>query len=796
MNVNARRIELTDPGLRSLCLAIAIALALPTGVFAQDVKPVAQPETAVPEQTAAPDEATAPEETEEGDEPASDELFSLDDSDDPERLKDLIQIRNSVEFGLLYVSDDSFRFGRYSGLNRKGLAAVLNLDVLMRDAYDSDSASYWSFRASDLGIDSRTAAFEIGVQGKYRLQVDYSQIPNFRSESGSTIYDGAGGSELTLPSNWVASGTTAGMTRLLSSLQSFDLKTQRRRAGVSLSGVLTRHLDYSTSYRRETKEGTRTIGAVFGNSGGNPRAVLLPEPVDYTTEQFDAMLRFSTRKFQLDAAYYLSVFSNDDRALTWTNPYSAIAGWAAGTGYPAVGQLSLPPDNRFHQVSLNAGYNFSESTRLSASYARGRMTQNELYLPYTNIPSLAASITQPLPRDSLDGRIDTTVANLRLASRPTDNFSWNASYRYDERDNRTPRDEYVYIGGDSQLQDTGVASSRRRFNEPYSFREEQLKLDASYRLFGNTDVSAGIQRSKIDRTYLEREQADEDTYWFGIHSNISDRFNGRLRYTHSRRDGSTYVGNEPFLSGYSPGYTSTIVAGWENHPGLRRFFEADRDRDQMTATVEFSASEAFALSAALDYAYDDYTTSEIGLIDSKVASFTLDAVYAPSPVWSVYAFQTYEQLNANQNGQSFAGGANQVPQSIDPRRSWFVHHRDRIDSTGVGYKRSFSSGHVELGIDYLHSKSRSGLEFAVGSALTTRPLPRDQTQLDSLTIHASYKLKENLSLRANYWYERFRSMDWAVDGIEPNTLANVILLGEDSPDYSVQVVSLSMVYRF
>lgn len=785
MNVNERRIEVTNPRLRLLCLAIAMALALPAGALGQEVKADAPPVTAEQEEPA------------EIAKPATDELFSPDESDDPELLRDLTQIHSTVEFGLFHVSDDSFYFGRYTGLNKQGPGVVLNFDILKRGAYDSGDASFWSFRGENLGIDSRTAAFEFGVQGKYKLHVDFSQIPNFRSESGATIYNGAGSSELTLPSDWVGGGTTATMTRLLSSLQSFDLKTQRRRAGIGLNGVLTRHWDYSASYRRETKEGTRTIGAVVGNSGGNPRAVLLPEPVDYTTEQYDGMLRYTTRKFQLEAAYYLSVFTDGNRALTWGNPFTTIAGWAPGTGFPtAVDQLSLPPENKFHQASLNAGYNLTESTRLSASFSRGRMTQNEAFLPYTNIPSLAASITQPLPRDSLDGRIDTTVANLRLASRPTTKFSWNASYRYDDRDNRTPRDEYVYIGGDSQVQDTGVASSKRRFNEPYSYREEQLKLDASYQLFGNTDVSAGLQRSKIDRTYLEREQADEDTYWLGINSNISDRFSGHLRYTHAQRDGSTYVGNEPFLSGYSPGYTSTVVAGWENHPGLRRFFEADRDRDQMTATLEFSASEAFTLSAALDYAHDDYTTSEIGLVDSKVESVTLDAVYSPSPLWSAYAFQTYEQLNADQDGQSFAGGANQIPQSSDPNRSWFVHHRDRIDSSGFGYKRSLSSGHVEFGFDYLHSKSRSGLDFAVGSALLTRPLPRNQTRLDSLNIHASYKLKENLSLRANYWYERFRSSDWALDGIAPNTLANVILLGEDSPDYGVQFVSLSMVYRF
>ena len=804
MNAEAMNIDLTAPRLRSLCLAIAIALAtMPCASLAQDAPapPATAPPAATQAQGASAEEAGAKAEDEEESakeaQSAGGELFSVEDSDDPERLKELTQIRSSVEFGLFYVSDDSFKFGRYTGLVDQGPELLLNLDIFKRGDWDSDDAGYWSLQAADLGLDSRRAEFEVGVQGKYAVTVDYSEIPNYRSDSVSTIYDGAGSDELTLPSDWVGSANTAGMTRLLSSQQSFDLETQRRRAGVGLRGVLGRNWDFSTSFRRETKEGTRSIGAVFGNSGGNPRAVLLPEPVDYTTDQFEATLRYTTRKWQLDATYHVSLFSDDNDSLTWENPFTTIGGWSAGTGFPSgVGRLSTPPDNSFRQLAINGAYNFSDHTRISAGFEWGRMRQDDNFLPYTNIPLQAASITQPLPRDSLDGRIDTTLVTLNIASRPTDWFSWNASYRYDDRDNETPRSEYVYIGGDSQLQNTAVNSSFRRYNSPYSYRNEEFKLDGSFRLWGDFNLSVGAQDSEIDRTYLEREQADEDSYWIGLRGNLADQFDLHMLYTDSRRDGSTYVGIGPFLDSYSPGYTSTVVAGWENHPQLRRFFEADRKRDQFTGMVDWSASQSFTLSAEVNYSFDDYDSSEVGLVDSKNLSATVDAVYAPSQDWSLYAFQTYEQLNANQAGHSFAGGANQIPQSSDPRREWFVHHGDRIDTTGFGYKRLFGSGRGEFGIDYLRSKTSSELDFEVGSLLTTRPLPDNETRLESINVHATWKLQDRWSLRAGYWFEHYDSSDWALDGIEPNQLANVILLGEDSPSYRVHVVTFSMIYRF
>jgi hypothetical protein len=41
-----------------------------------------------------------------------------------------------------------------------------------------------------------------------------------------------------------------------------------------------------------------------------------------------------------------------------------------------------------------------------------------------------------------------------------------------------------------------------------------------------------------------------------------------------------------------------------------------------------------------------------------------------------------------------------------------------------------------------------------------------------------------------------KATDFAVDGILPDTLSNVLLLGEGSPRYDLTLVSLSYRYRF
>jgi hypothetical protein len=75
-------------------------------------------------------------------------------------------------------------------------------------------------------------------------------------------------------------------------------------------------------------------------------------------------------------------------------------------------------------------------------------------------------------------------------------------------------------------------------------------------------------------------------------------------------------------------------------------------------------------------------------------------------------------------------------------------------------------------------------------------LPTSHTTLESVSVYGSCRLRENLTLKLRYWYEDYESDDWQLDGIVPNQLANVITLGEQSPDYGVHVVYASMEWRF
>jgi MtrB/PioB family decaheme-associated outer membrane protein len=759
MNVRTR----SHPSRHLLAAAIAFALLAPAPALAQDDFSL--------------DQAPAP-------------------TEDPAAVRELTTTFSDVEFGLGYVDDDARRFGRYTGLDDKGLFGVFNLDWNRRAPYDSADPTYTRLILQDLGLASRQAHFDHGRQGDYRVRIDYQQMPMLRNDSGSTIFRGVGSTLLTLPLGWVPAQNTAGMTALASALEPVDIGHERRRLGLRFDKQLTSRWDLSTRYRTEDKDGLKTIGGVIGNSGGNPRAAILPEPIDYRTREAEVALNYADRRKQLELRYLVSVFEDDNTSLVWQNPYAAINGWDASAGYPTgYGELSLPPDNQFHQASVAFGYRWSDRLRLSADAAFGRMTQDEAFLPYTVNPVLAASITQPLPRNSLDGRIDTTVANVRISGQPTDRFHWGASVRYDDRDNRTPRDEYVYIGGDSMTQDTSATSNRRRYNEPYSYRDTRIKADAGYRFGSRTQLSGSVEARDTHRTFSEREDARETTWTLGLRHAASDWFSGSLKLMRAERDGSTYHGDHPFLSGYDAGYTDTVPGGFENPPGLRKYYQANRTRDRYGLNLSFTPGDAWSIDIDAQRLKDEYHRSELGLLSSDNRSWTLETTFAPTARWSAYAFHTWERIGQDQAGVS-TRGASREADAVDPARHWRANHHDRMGTTGAGFSWNVIDKRLDLGFDWLDARSDGRIDVVAGSALTFAPLPPNRTRLESFSLYGKYRVRQDLSVVVRWWNERYRATDFAVDDIAANQLANVILLGEDSEDYDVNVVTVSMAYRF
>ena len=651
-----------------------------------------------------------------------------------------------LDIGVGYVSDDSYKFGEYNGLYKQGAYFIGDADLRVR----GEDAKYWDIRATNLGLDSRSISIEGGKQGSYKLLFSYDELPHYISDSTVTPFLGVGSNNLTLPASWVRGTSTATMTDLSNSLHDQNLETKRKRLGLGATLIASGNWQYAVNFRRETREGTQAVGSSFFFNSAQ-----LVMPVEYVTQQIDVSASYARDKLQAKFAYYGSLFSDDNTALTWQNPYSSANGADSG-------QLALPPDNEFHQIMASLGYDVSEKVRATGEIALGRMTQNANFLAPTVNTSLAG-YPFALPRNSLDGEVDTTNVNLKLASTLTPDLRMNLAYIYNGHDDKTPQAAYTWITTDS------LVNAVTRTNLPYSFTQTKLKFDADYRFTGSTKLTAGIDNDVNKRTYQEVSNTTENTYWAKVKTRAPKNVEVTLKLAHAVRD----VGNYEVLPWLNPA----------ENPLLIKYNMADRDRDQGALRIELLGLEDMTIGFGIDYAKDNYTNSVVGLTESKDITYSADATAILSEKTNLYVYLNHEKINSTQLGSSTA-----------TTPDWTGQNEDTVNTLGLGVKHTFIEKKLNVGADYNVTKSRG--KVLVDTGAVGAGFPDNTVDLQTLKLYATYQMRDNLSLKGTFVYERFDSTNWSIDGVAPDTIPNVLSLGAVSPTYNVHVIMMSLRYKF
>jgi MtrB/PioB family decaheme-associated outer membrane protein len=760
---------------------------------------------------------------------------------DEQRYRELTTLASEIELGVLYDFSNDERFGNYTGLLDDRPYLLGNLDLRQRGLFGGGDDVYGRLRGLNLGLDSRFVGAEIERQGHYGLLFEFDQLPVFQSETAQTFFLPGGDENLVLPTPWTPGATGAAMTQLPASLREIDIDWDRLRYSGGGFVELPADLSFDVRYDHEVKTGQKLVGAMMGISGGNPRSLVVPEPLDYVTQQLDAALRYGGEDLQLSLGYYGSAFNNRTSSLTWQNPYTAVAGaWDPSAGFDCGGAVvagcgsgrkGVAPDNWFHQVLASGGYNLPRHTRVTLSGAFGWMLQDENFLPYS-VNSALAAVTQAglptvgsdlaaLPRSSLDAEIFTSVVDFHVTSRPVERLDVDLGYHFDNRDNETPRDVYVYIRGDAEDQSVdGLDSDQARINLPYSFTQHRVDVDAGYEVWRRTTVGLGYAWELTERDFQEVEELTEHSVRAILRSQPWSLLGTRLTYAHAWRTGDDYKGNLPFIQGHTAvpiedalqaclnsGLVPTPECPFENHPLLRKSYLADLESDEVKFMLTLLPLEQLSVGLHLNWALEDYHDSEVGLTEASRLSPGVDFTWTPVERITTHAFYSWQQYRTEQNGWSFQGptGANPnrpFQQIQDPTRRWSSRDTDDTHTAGFGFDYAVLPDRLSAGADYVFADSRGDIDFWVGSALSAGvPYPNSESQQHNVSVHTEYRFTESVSMRVGYLFAHFDWEDWAVDGIGPTSLtcgasACVIGSGRHSEDYVANVVSWSLVYRF
>ncbi len=648
----------------------------------------------------------------------------------------------SVELGAGLVSAGSAKYGDATGLDRSH--AIVNGSLRYRD-----EEGFWvDAAASDLGLAVRTLSAQGGQDGVFKLQFGYSELPHRLYDTGVTPFEGVGGSRLTLP---FAPAATTGAMPLALYQHAADAGFERKRieGGATLQTVP--EWRWSVNVRRDKRDGLQLMGGSFYSTASQ-----LLVPVDQATDEIEASGAYQSGTLRAGVGWQLSRFRNHAASVTWDNPFTQVVAGAA------QGQLALAPDNDFHQVWANAGWDPLPELQLTGDLAAGTMTQNAPFLDPTLNNTLGVTAAD-LPQASLQGKVNTFNGSLRATATPMAGLRLNATYARDVRDNRTPSNVWPALSTDM------FVGATERTNLPYDFKRDRIKLAADWRGPAKLNLAGGVDWDRRERSYQEVVNTHETTFWARGSRPLGADTALELKLAHGERHHSTYG-------------TVTQISPPEN-PLLRKYNLADRTRDSAGARLDLKPTEIASVTLNADWAYDDYDRSPIGLTDSRTVDLGMDVAVAVSDDLQLRGFAQLERIRSRQAGSAAFASPD-----------WRANSRDATHLLGLGLRQALLNGKLTLDGDLTFARTSS--RVAVDPGPVTAPFPTAHTTQDGLRLQAAYQVQPRITLTGSWWYERYVSRDWHLDGVGPDTVSNLLALGDQPARYHVNVVRLAVRYSF
>ena len=621
---------------------------------------------------------------------------------------------NALGVGLGYATSAGPRFGEYNGINEKGYYGIVDFNVVNRD----DETGTWTrVFGRNLGLEDVRLRAEQNRQGDWGYFVEYSRIPRFEPLTPQTGVTGIGSNNLTVPTTPATNGNT-------------PLNTRRDALGLGFDKFLGGNWDLQVRFKNEEKDGARIFAR--GTTGTPPAPAVgffefTPEPINSTTQQLDAKVNYIDERLQLTGGYYGTLYDNHNTQLNINGGNAALSS--------EFNPIALPPDNQSHQVYLTGGYGFTSTTRGTFKVAYAKQIQDD---PFINVPLLAG-----VP-SNLQGRVDTTLVQAGVTSRPIPKLTLLADFRYQDRDDKTP--QFVYGTPGSTTDGT---------NDVRSVKTTNGKLEASYALPDSFRLTGGIDYQQIWRNTAPvrivsyRETTDELSYRLELRRMMSETLTGAVSYIHSDRGGSPF--QQTVVVGGAPG--SNLIAPINL---------ADRKRDKVRLSANWMPTEPLSVQFYVDNAWDSYTDrdgSGLGVRKGSYQNYSIDASYAFTQDFQATAWYSINNTSIDQTTCENASSAGVCPSTTtDP--IWSAGLKSTSNNFGAGL-RGKPHAKVDVGADLSYSEIKDKYDqSAVTAGASVPSIPTITTKLTRVTLYGKYALDPKSGIRLDYVYDRFSSDDW------------------------------------
>nr|WP_319565785.1 MtrB/PioB family decaheme-associated outer membrane protein [uncultured Rhodoferax sp.] len=672
-------------------------------------------------------------------------------------------------------------FDQYSGIRKdSSTAALLGIDYSLRK---DDPATSVEFQGSDLLGDSRELRLVWKRPGDWSLSAEYGELVHHDINQVNTglVNPGSVAPQVSSLIGGVGTGSN------------FDLQTKRSKFGVVYTKTISDRMQLAVDLKSENKQGSRLFGVgmncptvydptCLGTTGINVgwATLMLPEPVDSNHSQIEVRLSYTLEKLRFNVGYYGSFYRNANSSINPTvagnlyNPVGTLLPGSLGLLGYLNQPIALSPDNQMHQFDLSGNYDFTDKTRGLFKLAYSTASQDDNFV----------GVSQP-GTASLGGRVNTSLVQLGVNSRPIPKLTLSGDVRYSNKDDQTP----VAIYNNNAIGNTPFT------NQQLSSQKTNAKLQAHWQFNSDYRGTLGVDYELIDRGTLTptsavagitalREKTEETGLRAELRRQMSETFSGAMTLSTSRRDGSTWLKDNSGMgvSAVTNLADPTLVSGIFM-PTL-----ADRQRDKVRLYADWMPTKDWSVQFSAEEGTDKYTTPSVyGLRDTRMNQFSLDWSYAVS-------------FRLNLNGYVSKG-----LQTFNQARTggYLMSFENNSTTVGLGFTAKPTS-QLEMGgsLSYVDDTSKyaqtldtTADAYSVASLAASGGLPDIVLRQTVLKLFGKYALDKKSAVRVDFVHQKSSYNDWAwgYNGV-PYTYSDGTTLSQQASQ-SVSFVGITYIYQ-
>ncbi len=713
------------------------------------------------------------------------------------------EVRAGVQFFINEPSDKaSAKFDEYRDLHNG-----LFLDSLHLRLFTPDGLYSASLEGSKWGRTDQEYSLGLGRLGLWDARFEWDQTPHVYSRNTARLLaQDIGRSVFVLP-------TPRPFLPAYNSGQEIDqigVLWQTARLAVSLTP--SPEWELKGEYTRIHKEGTRAIGISYQTPMNNFAEFL--EPINQLMHDFRFGGTYAQDNWQVKFGYAFSMFQNFRNSVTGDNPCFGLAGPlpnqctaadglpggpVTGPGAEASGKVSLAPDNMAHTFTIAGGTSLPMRTRVTANLSYSLRLQNDEFLPHTNTPSIAGNPGLVLPDKSLNGVTGVFLGNLSLTSRPLPPVTLSFKYRIFDLHNMS--NEPIFpcgVESDSRMYcDAGGANpgGPPRQSRQHDFTRQNSEVDGRWRFGSLASLTLGLGWEGWDRNSTGNVYHSDEPFAKAVFEvNPSDWLLARLEYRPSFKRNSNY---NP-----SPTHIAT-----DQFPLERKINLAERNRQQVDLLTQVTPIDTVSVGLTGTWRGDDYVDSPLGVQQGVDWSAGINISWKPTERLTLSAGYVHDWTFTKQLQWTIFPGTS--PPTAQPSYKWLSDNADATDTYHLEANAVLIPQKLDLTLGWSYAAAvgstrtrntnppPSGLTPGMNAQALALRYPTFEDELLRLDLGLTYHFAKVWTATLGYALETWHKKDFRTDNLNPftNNISSVFL-GEDYKNYTVNIVSLTLGYRF